>query len=611
MPDPSATSTAAGHIAPPTHLTNATGRHSTTHESGSSSPNSSILGNLIVGAAVSVATAFFVWSAIARGQDWSFDSHGYHNVYAYANLFERDQLGEHPLALGAYFNPVLDVPLGWGVRNLSPRVVTIGLALVQSIGLCAAALLPWRFMAGRCSPEFGDGSRTRTIVIWSVVFLAGLALAYGAFGQIQLGATFGDLTSAVPAVLGIHALLDWTQRRTNRMLLAAGFLFAVSVGLKYTNGPSLLGALACVVLTAAMSPEASPRVRSVAMTVLRFLGSVVLGLALVIGPWWIVLLARYGNPFFPFGGRRLNEELGRSDGTYLDLGSHVFAIRSLSEFLGEPVHLLGRSTAVTEMPVRDPRLFVSAVCCLLIVSVHLVGRIHAQQRGADTDDGARQQVSSLPDVSRSAVARQLDGLPAAGFWIVSYASWAFLFGNGRYLQLIELMTPLMVTIAVCVVVAHIGQLQALPLMAMALLVVAAAVAVPSTISPELNHVPFGNAWYDFDLTAVPPMGEAMVIVPYEYEPQDFAIFLLEPAAFVRLNSALLSTRLADAERARIVAFDGPIYSFQATNSGDANLRAVGLERTGPCVTVAASWGFDYFLCPLGNSSHGATKSQGN
>jgi len=90
----------------------------------------------------------------------------------------------------------------------------------------------------------------------------------------------------------------------------------------------------------------------------------------------------------------------------------------------------------------------------------------------------------------------------------------------------------------------------------------------------------------------------MLVVPFEYEPLDFGLMLFEPKAFVRLNSRLLDTRLAETDRARIEEFEGLIYSFQATDAGDENLRAVGLISTRECFDVAAAQGFVFHVCAL-------------
>lgn len=543
------------------------------HEEREREDDALVVSSALLVLAVGVTIVYFVVRALSRGQDWSFDSHSYHNVYGYAMLFERDQLGDRPLALGAYLNPVLDIPLGWGVRTLDPRVVTAGLATVQAGAIAAAALLPCRYFAGTIRPPVGHHPRAVPIAGWIALYIISVVVAFGTIGRIELGATQGDLTSVLPAVLGAHVLMSWSRRRHDRQLLYAGALFSSAVALKYTNGPALVGALCFVVATVSITPSTDRRATEVCGRLGRVIAGAAIAATVVIGPWWFWLTIQFGNPLFPFGGRRLNPEFVTADGGYLDLGSHQFVIRSMWEFIGEPVRLLQRTTAVTELPARDPRLFISAVCCLAILTVCLIHR----------------------QTLRSSIVEST-ALAYAASWIAIYSSWAFAFGNGRYFQILELLTPLTVTIA-AVVLLHRRRQASLPLVLVPL-ALTAVIAVPLTVSPDLNHVPFGAKWYDFDLTNVPPLDDAMVIVPYEFEPQDFAIFVLDPRDYVRLNNALLPTRLADSERTRISDFDGPIYSFEGTDAGDQNLANVGLRQAGSCVDVPSYQGFVYRLCEL-------------
>ena len=529
-------------------------------------------GIIVLTVSVILTLIYFVVRALDRGQDWSFDSHANHNVYAYATVFERDRLGDRPLAFGTYLNPVLDLPLGWGVRHLHPRLVTAGLAAVQGLTIAAAALLPWNLATGRIVPIVDDRVRAKAIMCWGGAYLLAVVVAFGAIGRIELGATFGDLTSALPAIFGVHALLWWTRHRSDRYLFAAGALFATSFAFKYTNGPGLLGALVFVGAVDALTTSGQTRVVASARSVGRMLIGVGAGLLVMVGPWWAWLTIRFGNPLFPFGGQRLNDEFTTVDGGYLDVGAHRFVIRSASEFIGEPARLLRLTTAVTELPIRDPRLFLSAVSCVIILVV-TVARWRRDQPFEPT----------------------YAGLAIA--WCAIYSSWAFAFGNGRYLQLLELLTPALLTAAALTLLGRPRAVHPRPLL-FAPLVLAAAIAVPMTVSPDLGHVPFGDRWYDFDLSGVPTLDDAMVIVPYEFEPLDFAIFVLEPDEFVRLHQPLLSTRYADSERARVAAFTGPVYSFQASDAGDANLATVGLFRTGRCIDIPADQGFSYSLCEL-------------
>jgi hypothetical protein len=538
--------------------------------------------------AFTVTSLILVRSALSKGQDWSFDSHSYHNVYAYASVFERSRLG-HPMSLGAYFNPLLDLPLGWGVRNFNPKTVTTGIVMVQSIAIAGAATLPWHCITGRVLPQPTGWRPGRTDLLWGATYGLSVVVAYGAFSGIELGATWGDLTSVVPVVVALHLLVRWARARNNNMLLLAGAFFGVACGLKYTNGSSLIGGVMFVTVAVLYRSDASKRLTESVGALCRFLAGCIVGVVASLGPWALVEMCRFGNPVFPFGGRRFNDELITTTGGYVDLGSSTFSIRTAEEFFGDPIRLLRRTTAISEFAVRDPRLFVSAFCCIVLVAVG----VRASRPGTAV---AQQSAEMRPAATLGL------GIAFAGYWLATYSSWAFLFGNGRYLVMLELLTPTLL----CVTVVGLASARRSErssaghriVASMSALACVAVATVPLTVSPDYGHVPFGRRWYDFDTAKLPPLTNAMVIVPYEYEPLDFAEFVLAPRAYARLHGVLLPTWLGQREVQRIRAFDGPLYSFQLTAAGDVNLEAVGVHRTGECYSVPSSTGTSYSLCRL-------------
>jgi hypothetical protein len=556
----------------------------------------------LAGLAIATTTLLLIRAALDRGQDWSFDSHSYHTAYAYASVFERGRLG-YPMSLGAYFNPLLDLPLGWGVRQLGPKTITVGIVIVQSCALAAAAVLPWHCITGSVlPPSSGRWQITKTQSLWVATYGFSVIVAYGAFGRIQLGATWGDLTSALPAIIALHLLVRWTWTGSGRLLLTAGAMCGLAFSLKYTNGPNLLGGAVFVAFVAVHRTHRGQPILQRARDVRRFLAGCLAGIGVSLGPWALVLLYRFGNPVFPFGGRRFNDELVTTNGDYVDLGANDLTIRSFVEFVGEPVRLLKRSTAVTEFAVRDIRLFVGACCCVLLPVLSLRVRQVA---------ATRSRAGRIPNFSEPVVL----AIAFAAYWAMAYSAWAFLFGNGRYLQLIELLTPTMVCMVVVLAVHatsrpnpdsrapdSLWRRNSLASSSASALACVAALAVPLTVSPDYGHQPFGRRWYDLDTSELPNLDDAMLIVPYESEPLDFAEFVLEPSAFVRLHAVLIPTGLGQREIERVVSFTGPIYSFQFTDGGDANLAAVGLHRTGRCYPVPTFQGFSYNLCELRRDS---------
>lgn len=521
--------------------------------------------------------------ALDRGQDWSFDSHSYHNVYAYASMFERQRLG-YPMSLGAYFNPLLDAPLGWGVRHLHPKLVTTLIACFQAVAVTGAALLPWHCLTGRVSPGADRLRAARTPLWWGALYAVSALIAYGSMSRIQLGATWGDLTSVAPVMVGLHVLVRWTRGGQGRSLHVAGALLGVAVGLKYTNGPSALAALSFVAaVTYRRRDRASWWVAADAT--IRMCLAICAGFLAAAGVWSTTLTIRFGNPIFPFGGRSLNSELGTASGGYVDLARTRFPVRDVVDLVTIPVKLLRLGTRVTELPVRDPRLFAS-MCSIAVIAVVALIR--------------RQRV--VPEAGIGSV--RAIAVPMAAFLVVHYLAWGYLFGNGRYLELVELLTPTIVCLATAYASSQIKWLghrvrvsTVQPATAVGL---ACTLIVSSllTVSPDYGHQPFGDRWYELDTSHLPSLDDAMVVVPYEFEPLDFAEFALAPRQFARLHSVLIPTRLGQREIDRVADFDGTIYSFQYSDAGDTNLAAAGLRRVGQCFDVRGSQRVTYKLCRL-------------
>ena len=540
---------------------------------------------MVIAGCLAVTVLVFVQRAIGRGQDWSFDSHSYHNVYAYATLFERDRIGTRPMSLGAYFNPLLDLPLGWGVRHVGPRKVTAALATVQSFAVIAAATLPWHVLTGSVVPAVRADvkSARQTILAWVAVYACAAVLAYGAIGRIQLGGTFGDMTSVVPAIVAVHLVLRWIRRPRLRTVFWAGALFGLACSLKYTNGPALLGGLVAVTAAAVASRPEGATARAALAAPARFLVGAIGGFVATAGPWSLSLWIRFGNPLFPFGGERLNAPMRTVDGGYVDLGAHAFVFRSWSEYVTLPVRLLRPTNKITEVPIGDPRVLLGAVAVAACVGIALV---------------RRRRAGAMPDHASTHVVAQA----MAALWLTSYVAWGYLFGNGRYLVFVELLTPVVLIAALASGVAAMAGRPVSKSHVMAgsaaMLSLLAAVVTPFTTSTGFAHVPFGDRWYDLDISALPPLDDAMVIAPYEFEPLDFGSFVLQPKVFVRLHGVLLPTRLGQEDVERIARFDGPMYSFQLTDSGDANLAAVGLRNTGECYPAQLVQGGVIDLCRL-------------
>lgn len=221
--------------------------------------------------------------AILVRQDYNWDLLNYHyyNPFAWLNgrrAFDIDA----PVMPGAYFNPLLHLPLYLAIEYLPPRLTGFLVGAVQGVN---AILLFW--IARAALP--GAPSPTRDVAALSIGLVG--TIAAGNLGEI--GTSFGDNTLSL-AILGALAVLA-TRAQNLSVPLAAfcGALLGMAAGLKPTlwiYGPGL--GLACLV-----APVTWPRriVLAAALSAGAALGWCATGLF-----WAIDLWRRFGNPMFPF-----------------------------------------------------------------------------------------------------------------------------------------------------------------------------------------------------------------------------------------------------------------------------------------------------------------------
>ncbi|HUJ85896.1 MAG TPA: hypothetical protein VLX30_03485 [Burkholderiales bacterium] len=327
------------------------------------------------------------WTVYA-GKDLNWDLLNYHYYLPYELLGGRLERDFFAASAQSYLNPVgylpfyLMVSAGW-----HSVVVSIVLALADSLSIALLYLLAWRLFLHRTGTDRA--------------LLAFLAAALGAATAVfweTVGTSFLDPLLVPPMLAGLLLLLDETPHAARRAALA-GVLFGTAAALKYSNA---VFALAALPLVAAMpGARGAARWRSC----LGYAAGGALALAVLAGPWLVLMLREFGNPVFPL----MNAWFRSPDAPPFNLASERFGVdgwRSLLDFPFRMV-LLDRSL-YSENFAPDLRF-----AGLLVVAVALP--VLAARRRAD----------------RKSALRGADWRVLA-FFAVALALWLASSANARY-----------------------------------------------------------------------------------------------------------------------------------------------------------------------------------
>jgi hypothetical protein len=352
---------------------------------------------------ISASVLCVLWTLYA-GKDTNWDFFHYH-VYAAENALNSRILQDH-LAAGpqSLTNPYAFLLLG-GLLQWNPPAWAFGsiIALLQS----SALWLIWG-IAKEVIPNLRESDTSNRLLL-AAMLLAGANPLF----LSQLGTTFADLLTAIPALAGIWLVLKGVgQVRSTIFLIVGGMLLGLSVGLKLSN------VLLVVSFWLAFLVFSNSSIGGRYFNALLMGGAIVLGFLVVAGPWAFQVWRLTGNPFYPF----LTGWLGAVD---LPLGAdrHMrFAAESLSEFITLPWRLaLPLKGIYVEGSLPDARY----ILFVLILTINILLFLGSK----------RLKALKLPNSIEKHHARKI----LTGAIVGQYILWVWLSGNGRYILSLSLL----------------------------------------------------------------------------------------------------------------------------------------------------------------------------
>jgi hypothetical protein len=341
-----------------------------------------------------LTAVYAVWAG--RDSNWDLLNYHYYNVFAWLNGRQ-----EMDLALGqlqTLFNPLLHLPLYFGMEYLDARVYAALLGATQGLNLILIwSIAKTAWPANESLPRYGP-------------VLVALTAGCGAGFLSQLGTSFGDTLLTIPMLGALRLII--ANRRSTWLVLLAGVLGGVACGLKPVAG------IYAIALAAALAiMPATLRVRSGRLALLAAGG--LIGFAASAG-WWCWRVWQWtGNPFFPYYNDLFESPL------YWD-ERYVFSFflpKTLLEAVMYPWLWLANPTRVSEM--RFINLAIPGLLTLVVV-LGIARLLGLRAQGPTTNN---------PSVRALFV-----------FWFVGYVLWLTQSSVYRFAVGLEMLAPLLVVV---------------------------------------------------------------------------------------------------------------------------------------------------------------------
>ncbi len=470
--------------------------------------------------------------ALLLGMDANWDFRNYHWYNGWAVLAGR--LGRDMVVaqVPSWYAPTLDVPLYLLGTALSARGAAFVLGAVAGLNGVLVMLIAFATLRG--AP-----------VVRALVALAlGAAGLGGACAISELGTAFNDyvlmlgfLAALLVLVRGAPRLVAAPLRPALGCAALAGLLIGLTVGLKLTAAIFAVG-LGC----AALALPAGPVRRLLVAGTLTL--AAVLAFALSAGPWMAYLWQATGNPLFPFFNHVFQSPL-MPPVSFRD--EHFVPYGQPLAWLLFPFWMLWDPYRTMEVPFFDLRLGLA----LMALPLGLLALAWRRWRGT---------VDMAPEAVLAAAPLQARVLLVTGF--AAYVAWVLFFCIYRYALALEMLAPLFVVVALCLLPGS-SRLR----LGLAVALVLAAVV---TVEPgNWGRKPWTQKWVEVTVPPMPDAEHAMVLMA-GYEPTSFVVPALPTAPrYIRIHSNFTGPNvnglgqpgfgINDRMREVVEAHPGPFY----------------------------------------------------
>lgn len=305
-----------------------------------------------------------VWTIYA-GKDLNWDLLNYHYYVAFELLDGRLERDFFAASAQSYLNPIgylpfyLMVSAGW-----HSVLVSVVLAVAHSVSIGLLYMLAWRLFAHRARAD-------RAVL----AFLAtALGVATSVFWEM-VGTSYLDPLLVPPMLAGLLLLLDESPHPARRAALA-GVLFGAAAALKYSN--AIYGLAAFPLVAFMPGAQGATRWRSC----LGYVAGGVVALAILAGPWLVLMQREFGNPVFPL----MNAWFRSPYAPPVNLVSNRFGVEGLRSLFDFPFRMVALNRSLySENFAPDLRFaaLLAAAIALPFVAKMRGGDRAGALRGAD------------------------------------------------------------------------------------------------------------------------------------------------------------------------------------------------------------------------------------
>lgn len=481
-----------------------------------------------------LALPAFAVLALAFGKEAGWDFQNYHWYDPYALLAGRLGFDIAVAHHATYYNPLIDVPFYWLGSHFPAWVGGIWLGLQAGLGAALVGAIAYRLIPL-------EDKRAR-LAAAAVLALAGMG-GGGTLGEI--GKTSDDIASGLGILAALLVLSANFQRvlRARRgdlavILIPAGFLAGMSPGLKLTTAPYLIGFAAALLALPGTPWRRLLRIAAFGLGAL-------LGIAAFGGFWFWTMWKFSGNPVFPYFNGIFPTHL-LPPGDYRD---PTFLPRDWWTRLIFPFAFSIDPFKVAEWRFRDIHIGIAYVLVPLAGLAALAG--------------ARPWKRLVDPLA----ARMLLVLAAA-----TYCVWLFLFAIYRYLIPLEMLSPLIIAMAVAMLPWPVR----IRIATIVVLLVAAQAVASRGADPRAG---WDGKYVEVE---VPPLDDPAHTLVLMTETQPLAYLIPEfprEIPFLRIQGWLVGSKdrvsgFGAAMHRRVEQHQGPIYVLSWPKERDGTDRAL-------------------------------------
>ena len=351
-----------------------------------------------------VPFVFGLWSLIL-GQDRNFDLAGYHLYNGFSFLNNKFDLDFAVSGIQTYFNPLLDAAYFSLNTYLNPKLVGLMIGLFHGLIFVLIFKITSIFLIKNEKINFFKSPHLKILLVSIAGCLTPNFLS-------SLGNSMGDNTTAVLNLFSLFLILKNfdSNNSSNYKILAfftAGLIIGCSVGLKLTNAPYALS----MAFSLFFYPEKFPK-RIVSF--LLFSLSVLCGIFLTGGFWFIKMWEHFNNPFFPLFSNFFHNNFSN-----ISTLTNAWTPKDFFSIIFFPFFKLFNYNTANDSLAREILWPIIYVLLILKATSMIKNKLH---------------------INFSFKLSKENFLIC--FIVFSYILWMFIFGLQRYLVTIEVLTPL-------------------------------------------------------------------------------------------------------------------------------------------------------------------------